>query len=125
MKAARLALGPVAARPGELTIKFVSNREIRKINKSFLGHDYATDVIAFAYEQTRRPTAEEPYGDIVISVDKAKEQSRDMKHSLLKELLTLIAHGVLHLQGYDDHAPKDKKRMFARQERVVAAIITR
>lgn len=123
IKTARLALGPVSRRPGELTVKFATNPEIRRINKEFLGHDYFTDVIAFPYKAPGKRTAETPFGDIVISVDQARQQARELRHPLLNELLTLIAHGILHLRGYDDHRPKDKKRMFDRQDRIVAGAL--
>lgn len=116
-------MGPLARRPGELTIKFMTNAEIRRVNKAYLNHDYATDVIAFPFKTTGRRKADEPFGDIVISVDKAKTQAREMGHGVLKELLTLQVHGILHLRGYDDHRADDRRRMFAHQDRIVAALL--
>lgn len=92
---------------------FVTNREIRRINKRYLNHDYNTDVIAFPYNM---PPA---FGDVYVSVDQARLQAKDLGHSQLKELLTLAIHGTLHLLGFDDHSPAKKKKMFAKQDAVL------
>jgi probable rRNA maturation factor len=114
----RLALGRRADDPGELNVLFVSDKEIRRLNKKHLGHDYATDVISFPYDQPL-------FGDVVVSVDTAKRQAAEQGHPLLTELLTLAAHGTLHLLGYDDHRPADRVRMFKRQDDVVRAAVGR
>jgi probable rRNA maturation factor len=123
--ACRKALGRKASRPGELNVIFTTNREIRRINKRYLRHDRNTDVIAFPYPQTlseksTRPHG--PFGDVFVSVDQARIQARELDHSLLEELLTLAIHGTLHLMGYDDHAPKARQRMFAKQSRILRGI---
>ena len=114
------ALGREARKPGELCLIFVSDREIRRVNRRFLNHDYATDVIAFRYEDHARVLGEDaPFGDIYVARGVARRQAREQGHSLLEELLTLSVHGALHLAGYDDKTPAARRRMFARQDRLV------
>ncbi|MBI4386475.1 MAG: rRNA maturation RNase YbeY [Elusimicrobia bacterium] len=133
-RACRLALGARAKRPGALCLVFVTNPQIRRINRKFLKHDYNTDVIAFPYTDDpipRRqtpsapssPSQSRPFGDIFVSVDQARIQARGLGRSLLEELLTLAAHGALHLVGYDDHSASERRRMFARQDRIVQRIL--
>ncbi len=119
-RAVRAALGPRAAGRGEICVILIGDKEIRKINKRCLGHDTATDVISFPYDRPA-PKAKgvQPFGDIYIGKDAAKRQAAEMGHSLLEELLTLAVHGALHLIGYDDRKPAEKKRMFARQGAIV------
>ena len=124
--ACRKALGRKASGPGELNVIFITNREIRRINKRYLRHDRNTDVVAFPYPQAlpAKCTARHaPFGDVFVSVNQAAIQARALGHSLLWELLTLSIHGTLHLMGYDDRAPADRRRMFAKQDRIVRDLV--
>ena len=73
---------------GELSIAFVDDATMRALNRKFRRKDKTTDVLTFPDE-------------IVISLDRARRQARDEKHSLATEVRYLIAHGVLHALGYD------------------------
>ena len=95
-----------------LSIAFVTNAAIRKINRKFLRHDFATDVLSF-------PLGGDPWGELVISAEYARDEARRRGLPVEEELLRYVAHGILHLLGYDDHDPASKKRMWARQEREV------
>ncbi len=111
----------------ECSISFVSNEEIRMINKDYRGKDKATDVISFALEETTEDEIEviagddmpRMLGDIIISVEKAKEQAEDYGHSFSRELGFLALHGFLHLLGYDHMTEQDEKAMFGRQEELL------
>lgn len=119
-KAARLAC-PRAS--GELGIVFLSRAAMRAMNLEYLGHDYDTDVIAFTHEPVRGvPKTEQPFGDVYVSAWMAKQQAADQGHSVLREALTLAAHGALHLAGHDDTSPGPKARMFKAQDRILAAL---
>lgn len=119
-KAAKLAC-PRAS--GELGIVFLSRAAMRAMNLEYLGHDYDTDVIAFAHEPMRGvPEAEQPFGDVYVSAWMARRQAADQGHSVLREALTLAAHGALHLAGHDDTSPGPKARMFKAQDRILAAL---
>lgn len=58
-------------------------------------------------------------GDIVISVDQARVQAKQYKRSIKEELILYIVHGILHLNGYDDHKPKDAKKMRKREDELM------
>lgn len=72
----------------ELSVAFVDDAAMRALNKKFRRKDRTTDVLTFPDE-------------IVISVDQARRQARDEKHSLATEIRYLLAHGILHALGYD------------------------
>lgn len=93
-----------------LSIAFVTNAAIRKINRRFLHHDFATDVISF-------PLHSDLLGELVISAEYAAREAAKRGIPVEEELLRYVAHGILHLLGYDDHRPSDRARMWARQER--------
>ena len=127
----------------EVNVYLTEDREIRQINRKFLNHDYATDVISFGSVGAQRAVpnrskgdwarhavpvrfaGEDPnyLGDVVVSVTTAKRLAKELKISFKEELARYLVHGTLHLLGYDDHSPKDKKKMFAQQEKIVATIV--
>lgn len=72
------------------------DKDLHTLNKSYLGHDYPTDVISFTLEQ------EPLFGEIYISVDTAEIQAHDYSVSLTNEITRLAVHGALHLCGYED-----------------------
>lgn len=100
----------------------VDNEYIKYLNKNYRNIDRETDVITFALEDEDSvivPTDERILGDIYISLDKAKTQSDEYGHSLLRELSFLAVHGFYHLLGYDHMTKKDEEVMFAKQEEVL------
>lgn len=125
-RAIRLALGRMSRRSGELCVVLVDDREMRRINRRFLGHAYATDVIAFPHSPEGLPTAAAPaFADIYVAKGVSRRQARELSHPWLRELLTLAVHGALHLAGHDDGAPARKRRMFARQDAIVRRLLGR
>jgi len=125
-KAVRAALGRIANRRGELCVIFVSDAKIRTLHREYLGRDRVTDVIAFPYnkETSRSWKGDDapPFGDIYIARGVARRQARKMGHDELTEWMTLAIHGALHLNGFDDKTAAQRRRMFARQERILAAL---
>jgi probable rRNA maturation factor len=101
-----------------LSIAFVTNAAIRKINRRFLKHDFATDVISF-------PLGTDLLGELVISAEFAVGEAAKRKIPVEEELLRYVAHGILHLLGYDDHAPADRAAMWKRQERELSRLLGR
>lgn len=91
----------------------MDNEEIHNINLEFRGVDRPTDVLSF-----EEPT-EDYLGDILISIPRAKEQAVDYGHSYERELLFLITHGFLHINGYDHLNDKDEKEMFDLQRKLL------
>ena len=98
-------VAPRAAR-GEIGVALVSDARIRSLNRRYRRKDRPTDVLSF-----------EP-SDIVIATGVARRQAREAGHSYATELKVLALHGLLHLLGYDHHAPADEGRM-ARVERAL------
>ncbi|QSS98996.1 rRNA maturation RNase YbeY [Pontibacillus sp. ALD_SL1] len=110
----------------ELSVSFVDNKEIQIINRNYRQKDEPTDVISFAMQEEgdgemKIMGAEMPLllGDIVISVDRAKEQAEEYNHTYERELGFLALHGFLHLLGYDHLNEEDEKKMFSRQEEIL------
>lgn len=114
----------------EVSISFVDNEEIQSLNKQYRGKDYATDVLSFPlmeFEETDEnfDDAEEYVqedillGDIVISLEKAREQADEYGHSFERELAFLAVHGVLHLLGMDHEDETQEKEMQTRQEEIL------
>lgn len=76
------------------------DRELRRLNRRFLGRDYATDVLSF-------PEPEDGFlGEIAISAERAAEQARGRRHGPAEEVRILMLHGVLHLMGMDHEADR-------------------
>ncbi len=110
----------------ELSVTFVNDEKIQQINADYRGIDKPTDVISFALEdevkgEARIVNAPTPLmlGDIIISIDKAKEQAEEYDHSYMRELGFLVIHGFLHLLGYDHIHEQQEKEMFIRQEAIL------
>jgi probable rRNA maturation factor len=110
----------------EVSVTFVSNDRIRDINREYRDKDQPTDVISFALEEMGEDEIEivgadmpRVLGDIIISVERAKEQAEEYNHSFSRELGFLALHGFLHLLGYDHMEEQDEKVMFQRQKDIL------
>lgn len=107
----------------EVSIAFIDDRDMAKLNQQFRKKAKTTDVLTFPADDTYNdPTVPRgrPLGDIVISVDQAKRQAAEMKHALATEVRYLVLHGVLHALGYDHET--DKGEMNALELRVREAV---
>jgi probable rRNA maturation factor len=105
----------------------VSDRQIRKLNKEWMGKDKATDVLSFPLELEPPPPAL-PWevGEIVISMERARAQAKSFGHSFEREFAFLFVHGVLHVLGFDHMNAADEKDMFGRQKQILNSLgITR
>ena len=112
----------------EFNIILVDNTYIHNLNKEYRNIDRETDVITFALEDNEEVDENEHrlLGDIYISVDKAKSQALEYKHSFKREICFLAVHGFLHLLGYDHMKPEEEKIMFSKQDEILdIANITR
>ena len=87
-----------------LSIVFVGTKRMRAINKKYLGHDYATDVLAFDFGKSRQ-------GEIIICPHIAAAYAKAHQTSTENEIILYVIHGILHLAGFDDHKPKDTLQM--------------
>ena len=108
----------------EVSVTIVDNEEIRKINNKFRNIDRATDVLSFPlidFDNESLPDdgSKIYLGDIIISIERAKEQAKEYGHSIDREIGFLTAHSILHLLGYDHMVPEEEKEMFAKQEEII------
>lgn len=108
----------------ELSVNIVNDRTIQQLNNNYRQVNEPTDVLAFPmhdYETYEKLDTDLPFllGDLIISIDRAKEQAKDYGHSLERELGFLIVHGLLHLLGYDHLTDEDEAIMFSRQEKLL------
>jgi probable rRNA maturation factor len=101
----------------ELSIALVGDAEMHALNRDWRGRDRPTDVLAFALREGEDAGVHlEVLGDVVISLDTAARQAAARSRTLADEVRTLLAHGILHLLGYDhERSPADARRMFAKQ----------
>ncbi len=128
-KAVARGLGKRAKKTGETSLVITDDREIKKINRRFLGKNRITDVIAFNYAPPKMPlkcphSPELPFGDIFVSAERADKQAETLKHSLLKELLLLSVHGALHLAGMEDDTPAKRLEMQKKSESILKKLFT-
>jgi probable rRNA maturation factor len=102
-------------------IVLVRDAVIAELNARFLGRRRPTDVLAFPAATAGWP-AEEPawLGEVVVSVDRAREQARERGLAPPAELRRLVVHGVLHLCGHRDRTPEERRRMRRREDRYLA-----
>jgi probable rRNA maturation factor len=106
-------------RKAVISVVFVSRQKIQSLNKQFLNRSYATDVLAF---DLRRDKSLRLEGDIIISVDAARENAKEFGNNFEEELVLYITHGILHLIGYDDHKFADIESMRAMEQKVLTQL---
>jgi len=102
----------------ELSVLLTDDAGIHELNREHRQKDKPTDVLAFAMDETVADPAG-ILGDVVISLDTAERQARARQRSLIEEVRFLLAHGVLHLVGYDHAEPAEKREMVGMTRRLV------
>ena len=93
----------------EIFILLISDRRMALLHREFLGQSGSTDVLTFQH------------GEIFISVETARRHARAFGNSVMHELKLYIAHGLLHLHGFDDHTPSEAHTMKTAQEKILGA----
>lgn len=96
---------------GGLNYVFCSDRELLKINREYLGHNEYTDIVTFDLSESQAIL-----GEIYISVDRVKDNSKKWGNSFVSELHRVVFHGALHLCGYKDKEKKSMLQMRARED---------
>ncbi len=94
----------------QVGVVLVDDETLLEMNREHLGHDYYTDVITFTLETNPLE------GEIYISIDRAREQSREYGVGLYNEVCRLAIHGALHLVGYDDATTEQRDAMRVRED---------
>lgn len=118
---ARRALAAEGApAPSELSIAIIDDRSMRELNSRFRHVDAATDVLSFAAGTgdgfVTPPRAMAHLGDVAISYDTAERQAREAGRDIEDELAHLLAHGILHILGYDHEATAEARAMRERED---------
>lgn len=122
LRAPRGSAAPIAAaaralRPADLRVHVVVAGDglLRDLNRRFRRRDRATDVLSFRYEpRTGRDRG--PDAEIYVSLERAAEQAAEHARTLAQEVVLLVLHGLLHVQGHDHHAAADRDRMHAAEK---------
>ncbi len=105
----------------ELSVVIGDDAWIQDLNRRYRGRQAPTDVLAFPAGET--PAGEAPMlGDVAISAETAERQARQANHGLMEELELLLAHGILHLTGWEDETPEARRRMMQRAEQVLSEV---
>ncbi|MGQ9455351.1 MAG: rRNA maturation RNase YbeY [Armatimonadota bacterium] len=119
--ARRVLLAENCPENAEVSILLTGDEAIRELNSRYRGIDAPTDVLAFSQLEGEEfaEEGEVVLGDVVISVETAARQAMEHGHTLEDEMDILLAHGILHLLGYDHGTPEDEKKMFERQRELV------
>jgi len=121
-------LDGLAVESAELGVNLVGAREMTLLNETFLRHHGSTDVITFDHGHSVAdpvPAGASLHGELFICVDEAIVQARRFRSTWQAEVVRYIVHGVLHLQGFDDHAPADRRKMKRAENRLLRALVRR
>jgi probable rRNA maturation factor len=94
---------------GDITVIFCSDEYLLDMNKQYLNHDYYTDIITFDYVE-----GDTISGDLFISFDRIKDNSKEFVNELIMEIYRVVFHGVLHLVGYKDK--KDEEQVLMKEK---------
>ena len=95
---------------------FCSDDYLLEVNKKYLDHDFYTDIISFPYSEKPKPIQ----GDIFVSVDRVKENAKNLDLGFEEELRRVLAHGLLHFLGYKDKTEDESKEMREKEEEAIA-----
>ncbi|HBQ27896.1 MAG TPA: rRNA maturation RNase YbeY [Desulfotomaculum sp.] len=109
----------------EISVVFVDDAYIQRLNYQYRNQNTPTDVLSFAMQEGEEVPNEGEVvllGDVVVSLPRAWEQSKEFEHSLLREVAYLIGHGVLHLLGYDHQKEVERQIMRAKEETILSKL---
>ena len=112
----------------DLSIVFVTHQRIRSLNRKYLRRDHVTDVLAFELGGTpslkgnHERNGRNISGEIIISADAARANTKIYSTSLSREVILYVIHGILHLLGLNDHKPVDIKKMREREQELLSYV---
>ncbi|MCC6564105.1 rRNA maturation RNase YbeY [Candidatus Uhrbacteria bacterium] len=111
---------------GEVSLGFVGEKEMQKLNTRYMGKKRPTDVLSFPAAkdaQFREPGAPQYWGDLVVCIPYASREAKRRGIDPREEVVRLIVHGLLHLRGFDHRNEKEEFEMFSLQERLIEKAI--
>ncbi len=100
---------------GDISYIFCSDEKILEVNRTYLQHDYYTDIITFDYSEGNKIS-----GDLFISVDTVRSNAEQFGTRYYEELQRIIIHGILHLCGINDKTPEEQEIMTLREDEALA-----
>jgi probable rRNA maturation factor len=112
---------------GAVDVVFTDDASIGELNRTFLGREGPTDVMAFdltvadSNASAAEAARDNTLGEVVISTETARRVASEKGHTFSEELALYIVHGMAHLAGYDDTTLRQQKRMYERERRVLLA----
>lgn len=126
-------LKSVGVSQANLSIVFVTDRQIKRLNYLYRKKNRTTDVLAFSMREGKSPFLKTTgdrrlkkeasiLGDVAISVDRAKKQAKRFDSTFKKEIYLYIIHGILHLVGYGDEKPSAKRLMRRKEIEILNAL---
>lgn len=104
----------------ELSLVFTDDEYLLEVNKQYLNHDYFTDVITFDYSDFPNVS-----GDVMISLDRVKDNAHSMNLDFETELYRVVFHGTLHLCGYKDKKKEDAAIMRSKEDFYIQMFVSR
>ena len=116
-RAALMFLARRRIRSGELSVVLLPGRTIRRINRAYLGHDHVTDIITFDLRAGRVFE-----GELLICPAEAARNARLFGEPFEREVLRYVAHGILHLLGYDDATGRQRALMRREEDKLLALV---
>jgi probable rRNA maturation factor len=133
-KIVRAVFAAERAAGASLSVAITDNAAVRAVNREFLQHDYDTDVLSFLFEslcvardatpfsKRRRAHGRHIDGEVLVSAEMAAKMAPRFSWTPLDELTLYLVHGLLHLCGYDDQTPGERRVMREREREVLAAM---
>ncbi len=128
-RVANALLAAIGRPEATLSLSFVGDVTMRRLNREHRGKDRTTDVLSFPlyepFAAPKRPSPADPelmLGDIVISLDVAHRQAHAYDAVLETEIERLLVHGIAHLLGHDHEEPDERRRMLREEKRLARAI---
>ncbi len=104
----------------EVSVYITDDETIKELNGAYRGKYRSTDVLSFPFGEKLNDTY--LLGEIVISVETAERQAKDMGHSLEEEIKRLLVHGFIHLLGYDHEKGKEEREFREMEERILSGL---
>ncbi len=119
-RVAKCVLGRFGEDRSSLSIVLVDDETIARYNRQYLSHEGPTDVISFPQREGEVASPHQGVlGDVMVSVERAHHQAQEYRHTLEEEVALLVIHGILHLLGWDDQTPQERREMEEEQERLL------
>ncbi len=110
--------------PAIVSVVLCDDKTIQELNLRYLGHDYPTDVLSFPLSEGELTGQTKLVGEIIISVETAERNAKKYRQTLEQELSRLAVHGTLHLLGYDDATPQQRRKMRGKERKYLKLVET-